>query len=142
MTPGPLELAVLAVVVLLLFGWKKLPDAARSVGRSMRIFKSEVKEMKNDDQSAENPSTDPHAGHVVPEPRELTQNPQAPQYPQQGYGVPNPQANLHQPPNPAPGYQQPQGYQTPQGYQQPMPPGYGQPHPGYQQPNPNDPRQQ
>ncbi|AKE41209.1 sec-independent protein translocase protein [Corynebacterium kutscheri] len=41
-------LAILAVIVLL-FGAKKLPDAARSLGRSMRIFKSEVKEMKNDD---------------------------------------------------------------------------------------------
>ncbi|MCK7660512.1 Sec-independent protein translocase subunit TatA [Corynebacterium antarcticum] len=135
MTPGPLELAIIAVVVLVLFGWKKLPDAARSVGRSMRIFKSEVKEMKNDDQATDNMPSDRGTGNVVPEPRELTQNPQSPQYPQQGYGVPNPQANLQQPPRPAPGYQQPQGYQTPQGYQQPMPP-------GYQQPNPNDPRQQ
>ncbi|MEJ4112528.1 Sec-independent protein translocase subunit TatA [Corynebacterium kroppenstedtii] len=42
------ELVLIAVVILLLFGWKKLPDAARSVGRSMRIFKSEVSEMKND----------------------------------------------------------------------------------------------
>ncbi|MBI9000436.1 Sec-independent protein translocase subunit TatA [Corynebacterium sp. CCM 9185] len=135
MTPGPLELAIIAVVVLVLFGWKKLPDAARSIGRSMRIFKSEVKEMKNDDQVADNAPSGQQPGHVVPEPRELTQNPQSPQYPQQGYGVPNPQANLQQPPTPAPGYQQQQGYQTPQGYQQPMPP-------GYQQPNPNDPRQQ
>ena len=42
------ELVLIAVVILVLFGWKKLPDAARSVGRSMRIFKSEVSEMKND----------------------------------------------------------------------------------------------
>ena len=40
------ELVLIAVVILVLFGWKKLPDAARSVGRSMRIFKSEVSEMK------------------------------------------------------------------------------------------------
>jgi len=32
-----------------LFGAKRLPDSARSLGRSMRIFKSEMKEMKNDD---------------------------------------------------------------------------------------------
>ena len=31
-----------------MFGWKKLPDAARSLGRSMRIFKAEVDEMKRE----------------------------------------------------------------------------------------------
>ena len=43
------ELVLIAVVILVLFGWKKLPDAARSVGRSMRIFKSEVNEMQSED---------------------------------------------------------------------------------------------
>jgi sec-independent protein translocase protein TatA len=38
-------LIVIAVFVLL-FGAKKLPDAARSLGKSMRIFKSEIKEMQ------------------------------------------------------------------------------------------------
>lgn len=47
---GATELIIIAVVLVLLFGAKKLPDAARSIGRSMRIFKSEVKEMSNDDQ--------------------------------------------------------------------------------------------
>jgi sec-independent protein translocase protein tatA/E homolog len=47
---GPTELIIIAVVLILLFGSKKLPDAARSIGRSMRIFKSEVKELNNDDQ--------------------------------------------------------------------------------------------
>ena len=36
-------------MVVLLFGAKRLPDAARSLGKSMRIFKSEVKELQNDD---------------------------------------------------------------------------------------------
>ncbi len=44
----PSHLIIVAVLLVILFGWKKLPDAARSVGRSMRIFKSEVSEMKND----------------------------------------------------------------------------------------------
>ncbi|MEZ2121338.1 MULTISPECIES: Sec-independent protein translocase subunit TatA [unclassified Corynebacterium] len=139
---GAPELLIIAFVVILLFGWKKLPDAARSVGRSMRIFKSEVKEMKNDDDTTNTAATDSTATNVIPQSRELTQNPQAPQYPQQGYGVPNPQANLNQPPNPAPGYQQPQGYQTPQGYQQPTPPGYPQNQSGYLPPNYPDQRQQ
>ena len=40
-------LIVIAIFVLL-FGAKKLPDAARSLGKSMRIFKSEIKEMQSD----------------------------------------------------------------------------------------------
>ncbi len=50
MNLGPWEIIAILVVIVLLFGAKKLPDLARSVGRSARIFKSEVKEMKNDDQ--------------------------------------------------------------------------------------------
>ena len=44
----PVHILILILVVLVLFGAKKLPDVARSLGRSMRIFKSEVEEMKND----------------------------------------------------------------------------------------------
>ena len=44
-------LIVIAVFVLL-FGAKKLPDAARSLGKSMRIFKSEIKEMQSDSKDA------------------------------------------------------------------------------------------
>jgi sec-independent protein translocase protein TatA len=44
------ELLVLLVVGLLLFGgYKKLPDASRSLGRSLRIFKGEMKGMTDDD---------------------------------------------------------------------------------------------
>ncbi|MFC5379678.1 Sec-independent protein translocase subunit TatA [Aquipuribacter nitratireducens] len=46
---NPLMLVVIILLIVLLFGAKRLPDAARSLGRSMRIFKSEVKEMKKDD---------------------------------------------------------------------------------------------
>ena len=42
------HIVVILLLVVVLFGWKKLPDVTRSVGRSMRIFKSEVNEMKND----------------------------------------------------------------------------------------------
>lgn len=42
------HLVVLIIVIVLVFGWKRLPDAARSLGRSMRIFKAEVEEMKGD----------------------------------------------------------------------------------------------
>ena len=44
----PYHILILVLVIVILFGWKKLPDVARSLGRSMRIFKSEVEEMRND----------------------------------------------------------------------------------------------
>ncbi len=45
------HLLVILAIVLLLFGAPKLPGLARSIGQSMRIFRSEVKTMK--DESAE-----------------------------------------------------------------------------------------
>lgn len=53
MNLGPKEIVILLIVVLVLFGAKRLPDSARSLGRSMRIFKSEMKEMKADDSVTE-----------------------------------------------------------------------------------------
>jgi len=47
----PWHIILVVVVFLILFGSKKLPDAARGLGRSMRIFKSEVKEMQNENNS-------------------------------------------------------------------------------------------
>ncbi|MFE3085290.1 Sec-independent protein translocase subunit TatA [Streptomyces albidoflavus] len=44
----PLEILLIVVVILLLFGAKKLPDMARSLGKSARILKSEAKAMKKD----------------------------------------------------------------------------------------------
>jgi TatA/E family protein of Tat protein translocase len=44
----PSHILLLLIVVVILFGAKRLPDSARSLGRSLRIFKSEMKEMKDD----------------------------------------------------------------------------------------------
>ena len=49
MSLGPLEIIAIVLVILLLFGYKKLPDASRSLGRSLRIFEGEMKGMKDDD---------------------------------------------------------------------------------------------
>ena len=65
---GPAEIIVVLVVLILLFGAKRLPDAARSLGRSMRIFKSEVKEMKHDDDP---PATTPASSAAPERPREV-----------------------------------------------------------------------
>ncbi len=48
----PWHIAVFLVVVILLFGAKRLPDAARSLGRSMRILKAETKGLAEDDVNA------------------------------------------------------------------------------------------
>ncbi len=42
------HIVILVILVIAIFGWKRLPDAARSLGRSARILKSEVSDMKND----------------------------------------------------------------------------------------------
>jgi len=55
---GGWEIVIIVVVVLLLFGAKKLPDMARSVGQSARIFRGEMKGMKND-KGEETPKTAP-----------------------------------------------------------------------------------
>ncbi|MDF6022399.1 Sec-independent protein translocase subunit TatA [Streptomyces sp. JH34] len=44
----PWHLLILAIVVIMLFGSKKLPDSARALGQSLRILKSETKAMKED----------------------------------------------------------------------------------------------
>lgn len=45
---GAPEIILILVVIILLFGAKKLPDMARSLGKSARILKSEAKAMKKD----------------------------------------------------------------------------------------------
>jgi sec-independent protein translocase protein TatA len=48
---SPWHLLILAGVFVLLFGAKRLPDGARSLGRSLRIFKTEVKGLNDDDEA-------------------------------------------------------------------------------------------
>lgn len=64
---GGWEWVILLVIVLLLFGAKRLPDLARSVGRSMKIFRSEVKDLRPDDAPPSGPvSTESAPGSVTP----------------------------------------------------------------------------
>jgi sec-independent protein translocase protein TatA len=69
MNLGAPEIVLIILAVLLLFGYKKLPDASRSLGRSLRIFKGEMKGMKDDDVRTKNPATaTPVRGEVVTPP--------------------------------------------------------------------------
>ena len=48
---SPWHLLILAAVVLVLFGAKRLPDSARSLGRAMRIFKAETSGLHDGDKT-------------------------------------------------------------------------------------------
>jgi sec-independent protein translocase protein TatA len=66
MNLGPMEIGLIVLAILLLFGYKKLPDASRSLGRSLRIFKGEMKGMKEDDVRARDAATTtPVRGEIV-----------------------------------------------------------------------------
>ncbi|GAA0445009.1 hypothetical protein Acor_60850 [Acrocarpospora corrugata] len=49
---GPTELIIIGLIVILLFGAKKLPDTARALGQSLRLFKKETKKMNEEDEDA------------------------------------------------------------------------------------------
>ena len=55
---GPTELMIILFIILLLFGAKRMPDMARSLGRSVRILKAET---KNDTSKTEEPTKNPEA---------------------------------------------------------------------------------
>lgn len=81
------EILILLVLLVLLFGAKRLPDTARGLGRSLRIFKAETKGLRDDDQPAE--PTTPAAPAA---PREITEAaaPQPPATP-----APTPERETH-----------------------------------------------
>ncbi|GAB2947736.1 Sec-independent protein translocase subunit TatA [Streptomyces xiangluensis] len=69
---GAPEIILILVVIILLFGAKKLPDMARSLGKSARILKSEAKAMKTEgkDDSA-TPAGPPHDDQQPPAQRTI-----------------------------------------------------------------------
>ena len=108
----PWHIIIFVVVLVLLFGAKRLPDAARSLGRSLRIIKAETKGLIDDDNNVAEKAEPQHgrqplSGEV-----------------QGGYQAP------------PGGYGNPGAYQQPPQYGQ-QPPQYQQP--GYQQPQPQQP---
>jgi sec-independent protein translocase protein TatA len=99
----PWHIIIFAIVLILLFGAKRLPDAARSLGRSLRIIKAETKGLIDENNDVAE-KAEPQQGR-----QPLQGEVQQPGYQQA----------------PPPGYQQP-GYQQP-GYQQAAPQGFQPP---------------
>ncbi|MFI7356692.1 Sec-independent protein translocase subunit TatA [Streptomyces avidinii] len=62
------EIFVILGVIILLFGAKKLPDMARSLGKSARILKSEAKAMKKDGEGDEAATATPPADQSAQQP--------------------------------------------------------------------------
>ena len=60
------HMIVLLVLVLVVFGSSRLPDIAKSVGQSMKVFKKEVKELRDEDDDKK------PAAHIQQQPQEGT----------------------------------------------------------------------
>ena len=66
--PGGWELVLVVLVIMVLFGAKRLPEASRSLGRSMRIFKAETKGLLDDDEPKTTTTTTALTETYVPSP--------------------------------------------------------------------------
>jgi sec-independent protein translocase protein TatA len=78
---SPWKILIIAVVIIVLFGSKKLPHAARSLGQSMRILKREVQDLHDDEK--ETPAQDGTSAAQFPQ-AQLTAAPAAQPVDQQG----------------------------------------------------------
>jgi len=103
---------ILIVVGFLLFGAKRMPDAARGLGRSLRIFKAEIKGL-DDEHAGQQPQAAPQAQLPAGYPQQQQPYPPVAPTAQQPYQQPVPPAQQAAYPQ-QPVYQQPV-------YQQPAP---------------------
>ncbi|GEA88761.1 Sec-independent protein translocase subunit TatA [Cellulomonas cellasea] len=86
----PTHILILVIVIILLFGAKRLPDLARSVGQSLKIFKSEVKDL-TDDKDKGTPVPGTPASYTTPAtPPASYTTPATPPAPYTNGGIPDP----------------------------------------------------
>lgn len=91
----PWHIAIFVVVLVLLFGAKRLPDAARSLGRSLRIIKAETKGLVDDNDNVAEKAEPPYSRQPL-EPNEIHQ-PGQPGYQPNGQQFQQPQQPPAQP---------------------------------------------
>ena len=70
--PGGWELLVIAAVIIMLFGAKKLPEFARGTGQALRIFKAETKGLRDGDGKESSEADKPIEGKIVETPRDTS----------------------------------------------------------------------
>jgi sec-independent protein translocase protein TatA len=58
MRPQPVHFIILLIVILLIFGAPKLPSIAKSIGKSLKVFKSEVDDLRGDSKDDEDEDDD------------------------------------------------------------------------------------
>jgi sec-independent protein translocase protein TatA len=80
---SPWKILIIAVVVLVLFGSKKLPGAARSLGQSMRILKKEITTLHDEDEQKAAATTAVHTPAAPQPPAAITHQAQVDQLQQQ-----------------------------------------------------------
>lgn len=73
---APWHIVILLIVFMVLFGAKRLPGAAKSLGEAMRVFKHETKNLTHDDSST--PAAAPFASSTAVTPPQTAQPPQPP----------------------------------------------------------------
>ena len=88
----PWHIIVLVVVLILLFGAKRLPDAARSLGRSLRIIKAETKGLVDDNDNVAEKAEPQYSRQPIQGEVQQPGYQQAPPPPPQGYQQQTPPA--------------------------------------------------
>ena len=62
------HLLIIAAIFMLMFGAKRLPDAARSLGQSLKVFKSEIQGLHDDNQRPSTTAAVPSSTDTTPTP--------------------------------------------------------------------------
>jgi sec-independent protein translocase protein TatA len=67
---GPLELAIVLIIALVIFGPKRLPDLGKSLGKGMREFKDSLSGENDDDDEEEQAKLEAAASQPQPDPED------------------------------------------------------------------------
>ncbi|GGL14043.1 hypothetical protein Sme01_70740 [Sphaerisporangium melleum] len=74
-TLGPMEWILILLVLVLLFGAKKLPDTAKALGQSLRLFKKETSKLSEEDEARAAAQTTTATAQPAPAPQQALPTP-------------------------------------------------------------------